>query len=335
MMIDIFTHVWPEKYLEAMNKKLVGSWHAQRGLGHAKAVSSLYDLDTRFRLMDKYPGLWQVLTISSPAVEDVTSPKDAIELSQIANDTMAELVFKYPDRFPAAVACLPLGDIEASVKELDRAIKDLRFRGIQLFTHSKRKPLDDPEFLPLYERMVYYDLPILIHPDRLQTVPDYEGETESKYLIWTILGWPLATSTAMMRLAGSGIFEKFPTIKFITHHAGGIVPFLSDRITGSNEFNEFRMHYRYEQHLTKTMTDYLKMFYADTAVYGTTSSLMCAYDFFGPEHLLFATDMPYDCQNGDKLIRETIRSVNEMSIPEKERKLIYEDNARKLFRLPK
>jgi predicted TIM-barrel fold metal-dependent hydrolase len=335
MMIDIFTHVWPAKYLEALEKKIVGSWLAKRGLGHAKGVSSLYDLDTRFRIMDKYPGLWQVLTISSPATEDITGPADAIELAQIANDTMAELVFKYPDRFPAAIACLPLCDIDASVKELDRAIKDLRFRGIQLFTHNKRKPLDDPEFMPIYERMVYYDLPILIHPDRLQTVPDYEGETDSKYLIWTTLGWPLATSTAMMRLAGSGIFEKFPTIKFVTHHAGGIIPFLADRITGSNEFNEFRMGYRYDQHLTKKMTDYLRMFYADTAMYGSVSGLMCALDFFGPERLMFATDMPYDCQNGDKLLRESIRSVNEMSIPENQRKMIFEENARKLFRLPK
>jgi predicted TIM-barrel fold metal-dependent hydrolase len=334
MMIDIFTHILPPKYLNSLEKKMLKNWHASRAMEHVKGVPTLYDIDERFRIMDKYPGLWQVLTIGSPAAEDITNPEDAIELSQIANDALAELVTKYPDRFPAAIACLPLCDIDASLKELDRAIKDLRLRGIQLLTHFNRKPLDDKSFMPLYERMVYYDLPILIHPDRLATTPDYEGETNSKYLIWTTLGWPLATSTAMMRLAGSGIFEKYPGIKFITHHAGGIVPYLANRISTSNEFNEMRTGYRYDEHLTRKMTDYLRMFYTDTAVYGCTSGLMCAYDFFGADKMLFATDCPFDCQNGDKLIRETIRSVNEMNISDIEKKKIYEGNARKLMRLP-
>ena len=334
MMIDIFNHILPPKYLKELNKRLLNSWHAARGLAHTESVVTLYDLEARFRIMDKYPGLCQILTIASPPLEDITQPTDAIELATIANDELAELVFKYPDRFPAAIACLPFCDIDASLKELDRAVKDLRFRGVQVFTHSKKMPLDAPEYLPLYERMVYYDLPILIHPDRLATTPDYEGEADSKYLIWTTLGWPHATSTAMMRLAGSGIFEKLPKIKFITHHAGGTIPYLINRITGSNEFNEMRMHYRYDQHLTKRMTDYLHMFYNDTAVYGCTSGLMCAHAFCGAERLLFATDMPFDCQNGDKLIRETIRSIHEMTISDAERKQIFEGNAKKMFRLP-
>ena len=201
-------------------------------------------------------------------------------------------------------------------------------------TDVNGKPLDSPEFMPIYEKMAYYDLPILIHPKREATTPDYEGEKESKYLIWTRLGWPHATSMAMIRLVCGGILEKYPTLKFVTHHAGGTVPYLVTRIGCLDEFNEMRMGYRYEQHLTKKIVDYLRMFYNDTAVYGNTPTLMCAYAFCGAEHMLFATDMPFDSQAGYRLVRETIRSVEEMDITDAEKKMIFEDNARKLLRLP-
>jgi predicted TIM-barrel fold metal-dependent hydrolase len=284
--------------------------------------------------MDKYPDLLQVLTIAAPALEAVTKPNDSVELAKIANDEMTELVMKYPERFAAAIACLPLNDIDATLTEIDRAIKELRFRGIQVYTDINGKPLDSPEFMPIYEKMVTYDLPILIHPKREATQPDYESEGESKYLIWTRLGWPHATSMAMMRLACSGVLEKYPTLKFITHHAGGTVPYLITRIGYLDEFNEMRMGYRYEQLLTKKIINYLRMFYNDTAVYGHTPTLMCAHAFCGAEHMLFATDMPFDSQAGYRLVRETIRSIEEMDIPDSEKRMIFEENARDLLRLP-
>ncbi len=334
MMLDVFTHILPPKYLEARDKKMAAGWMASKAAGYSQAVPTLFDLDTRFRIMDKYPDLLQVLTIATPPLEAIVKPEDAVELAKIANDEMAELVMKYPDRFVAAVAWLPLNDIDASLKEIDRTINDLRFRGIQMCTDINDKPLDSPEFWPIYEKMAYYDLPILLHPRREGKVPDYEGEESSKYLIWTRLGWPHATSMAMMRLVCSGVLEKYPNLKLITHHAGGTVPYLITRISCLDNFNEMRMGFRYEQHLSKTIVDYLRMFYNDTAVYGNTPSLMCAYAFCGADHMLFATDMPFDSQAGYRLVRETIRSIKEMDITEAERKKIFEDNARKLLRLP-
>ena len=76
------------------------------------------------------------------------------------------------------------------------------------------------------------------------------------------------------------------------------------------------------------------IFYNDTAVNGNTAALTCAYEFFGAERLLFATDMPFDSQLGDVSIRETIRSIDEMDISDSDKKKIFEDNARMLMRLP-
>ena len=334
MIIDVFCHILTPKYLDGRNKKALTGWSSSKGSAYVRAVPTLTDLENRFRIMDRYPELLQVLTIASPALETMTKPADAVALAKIANDEMAELVMKYPERFVAAVACLPLNDIDATLGEIDRAINDLRFRGIHMCTDIKGKPLDSPEFMPIYEKMASYDLPILIHPQRETTVPDYKGEEESKYLIWTRLGWPHATSMAMIRLVCGGILEKYPTLKLVTHHAGGTVPYLVTRIGCLDEFNEMRMGYRYEQHLTKKIVDYLRMFYNDTAVYGNTPTLTCAYAFCGAEHMIFATDMPFDSQAGYRLVRETIRSVEEMGITDAEKKMIFEDNARRLLRLP-
>ena len=119
-----------------------------------------------------------LLTIAGPNLESVLEPKDAAECARIANDEMAELVAKHPDRFCGACASLPMNDIDAALAETDRAIKDLRFRGVEIFTDHNGRPVDAPEILPLYEKMAAYNLPILLHPRRTNTTADYEGEAD-------------------------------------------------------------------------------------------------------------------------------------------------------------
>ncbi len=331
MKIDVFPHIIPPKYKEALYKKMPPN-APQREI--IDSFPSLYDLDIRFRILDKYEGLVQVLTIASPPLEDVVTPGDAVELAKIVNDEMAELVAKYPDKFIAAVACLPMNDIDATLKEVDRAITELGFRGIQIHSDINGKPLDSPEFMPLYEKMSHYDLPILLHPEiRTGKAADYPNETESKYLINLIFGWPYRTTLAMTRLALGGVLEKYPNLKVVTHHCGAMVPYFAERIPVSFMSREMR-GFRYEPRLTKPPIDYYRMFYADTAVYGNTPALMCGYAFFGADHMLFGTDMPYDTEFGDMFIRQTIAAIEQMDIPDSDKKKIFEDNARKLLRLP-
>ena len=172
LVIDVYSHVTPPKYKELISKTIPNF----RGFPDP----SLWDMDYRFQLMDHFEGLVQVLTVSLPSLDKVSDIEKAKDLAKCANDEMAELVNRYPERFVAAVASLPLGDIDASLDETDRAINDLRFRGIQINTPINDKPLDSPEFLPLFEKMHEYDLPILIHPQREPNQPDYKTLSESK-----------------------------------------------------------------------------------------------------------------------------------------------------------
>ena len=214
-------------------------------------------------------------------------------------------------------------------------MKDLRLRAVEVTSDIAGKPLDSPEFMPLYEKMVELDRPIFIHPSREMTTPDYPGEKFSKYRVWTKLGWPYSTGLAMTRLVCGGVMEKLPGLKIITHHCGAMVPFFAERIrVNFLTFEKFGASPKFGHHLTKRPIDYYRMFYADTATNGSTPALMCGYAFFGAGHMLFGTDFPYDAQLGDIFLRQGIAAIEQMDIPNSEKKKIFEENARELFRLP-
>ena len=153
-------------------------------------------------------------------------------------------------------------------------------------------------------------------------------------MIFHVFGWPYETSAAMTRLVFSGVLEKYPNLEFITHHCGSIVPYLEQRIIGAYDHAEMLRGAKYKQGLTKSPIEYFKMFYYDTAIYGSTPGLTCAYAFCGAEHLVFATDFPYDSQFGERYTRQTIHSIEQMDISNLDKKKVFEDNARKIMRLP-
>lgn len=333
MIIDVFAHLLTPRYLHERNSR-AGAGFGTQYAKYWRANPGLTDLDIRFRVMDQYPEVRQILTIAGPNVESITKPADAVECARIANDEMAELVAKHPDRFIAACACLPMTDVEATLGEIRRAIDQLGFKGIEIFTDINGKPLDAAEFLPIFELMQAYDLPILLHPRRTNSTPDYSTEDRSKFLVYTNFGWPFESSAAMARLAFGGVLERFPGLKIITHHAGGLIPFFHKRIELSWDFNIERMGYQTDgQTLSRAPLDYYRMFYCDTAIQGNTPALMCALEFFGADHIVFATDTPYDNELGTRVYRETIPAVDAMPISNADRRKIFEGNARRLFKL--
>jgi predicted TIM-barrel fold metal-dependent hydrolase len=299
--IDIFSHIMPPKYTAAFikrNDKLANSRELQ--------TVACVDLDMRLRLMNRYPEVLQLLTLSLPPIESLLSPRDALAVAQIANDELAEIVQTYPDKFIGAAACLPLNDMSASLKELDRAMK-LKLKGVQITTFINGMYLDDKYFWPLYEKMAEYDLPIWIHPCNQEGVDP-------------LLGWFHQTGDAMRRLVIAGVFNDFPKIKFITHHAGTMIPHAAGRIVWS-----FPEHYPN----IKDPLSHFRKFYADTVVNGNTSVLETATDFFGADHILFATDSPLGPEWG--LTSEIIRSVERMDIPNADKEKIFLENAMKLL----
>ena len=332
LKIDAYAHVVPPKY-----KNFLEDIAPRECEMKITPFPALFNFDVRFRMMEKFGNLVQVLTLGWPPIEDIAGPDKAVELSMRANDEMAELVIKHPDKFVAAIAVLPVNNMEAALKEADRAINDLRFRGVYLHTPINGKPLDSPEFIPLFQKMSEYKLPIFIHPMRPREHADYKTLPFSKYAIFSTFGWPYETTAAMTHLVFSGIMEKFPNLKVVTHHCGGMVPYFASRIEEFYDIGEMIVHDRetYEFTRSRSIIDYFKMFYADTALYGNPSALMCGFNFFGADNILFGVDTPLgDNQHGYRNYRQTIQAIEEMNISEVDRKKIFEGNARKLMRLP-
>src|SRR5699024_10591409 len=109
-------------------------------------------------------------------------------------------------------------------------VNQLGLRGVQIYTQVQGKPLDDPQFTPLFDRIAELGVPIQLHPSRGPDQADYKAEPASRYDTWRIFGWLYDTVAAMARLVFSGVFDRHPDIKILTHHLGGFVPYASERV---------------------------------------------------------------------------------------------------------
>jgi predicted TIM-barrel fold metal-dependent hydrolase len=332
MKVDAFCHVLPQPYYDRLQQ--ISTDRAANLLRRTAPIKSLYDMDERLRVIDPFDDYVQVISLAAPPIESLGEPELTTELARLGNDSMAELVEAHSDRMAGFVAGLPLNDVDASLEELERAIGDLGALGVQVYNHVNGVPFDDPRFEPFFARMAELERPIWVHPARNSSWPDYPTEDKSKYEVWWLFGWPYDTSAFMARLVFSGLMERYPGLKVITHHAGGMVPFFSGRVgPGMDSFGartpddeaellEGDMHGR--------PLDGFKRFYADTAVFGAPHALRCAYDFFGIDHMLFASDMPFDPIQGT-FIRDTIADIEALGLPEAEQKKIYESNAKEIL----
>ncbi len=334
MKIDIYNHVVPMRYLEMMKQH-------SKDAGIVKRMSNLrmlWDIEARVEMLDsKFPEVRQVLTLGLPPPELLGGPELSPELARIANDGMAEMVRKWPKQFPHFIASLPMNNVPAALEEMDRAITKLEARGVQICTNVAGKPLDEPEYFPVFERATRkHEVAIWMHPVRPGTRADYVSEQKSKYEIWQVLGWPFETSVAMARMVFSGFFEKLPDMRLITHHCGGMIPYFSGRAEtlwaqlGSRSADE-----NYEEvlrRMSKKPIEYFRMFYGDTVLGGSASALRCGLEFFGADHVVFASDCPFDPEGGPMFIREGIRSIEDLKLPEADQRKIYFENAQKLLR---
>jgi predicted TIM-barrel fold metal-dependent hydrolase len=336
--LDIFPHIFPREYFERMKAIAESNPGLAAALKRWMHIPVLWDLDRRIRMMKRWPGYQQVLTLSMPAIEFLGTPEETPALARLANDGMHEIVQRHNDLFPCFVASLPMNNVAASLEEMDRAIGSLGAKGIQIFTNVNGRPLDEPEFFPIFERMVKkYDLPVWVHPSRTAKFADYPTEQKSKYEIYWLFGWPYETSAFMARMVFSQMFEKLPQLKIITHHLGAMAPFFVDRIGyGMDQFGTRTTDEDYEgllKRMKKRPLDFFRMFYGDTSVNGSASAIRCGLDFFGVEHVLFGTDCPFDPEGGPLFIRETIKALDQMALKPGDRRKIYFGNAMNMLRL--
>ncbi|WP_109463919.1 amidohydrolase family protein [Albibacillus kandeliae] len=326
MIIDIYTHLFPKRYLA----DLVAS---SAGLGSLTArmnqVPEVSDLDARFREMDRHGDYRQIIALPHPVLEEVATPEVAARLARLANDEMAEICRAHPDRFPAFVATIALNDVESAVAEIDRAVNDLGARGIQIYTNVAGRPLDLPEFEPVFAAMARHDLPIWLHPARTAAMTDYAGEAKSRFEMWWCFGWPYETSVAVSRLILSGLLDRHPRLKLITHHLGGMIPFFDGRVGPGMAYLGSRTADEDYSGMIATLKrphlEYFRMLHADTAMFGGTSGFPSGFDFFGAEQIVFASDAPFGP------IDASIEALARYPLSDSQRHAVMQGNAERLL----
>jgi aminocarboxymuconate-semialdehyde decarboxylase len=324
-MIDAYAHIVPPRYLARLERHLE-SWQPSERVklyrSWLREDVVLGDLDARWRLLERFEGYRQVLVVGVFPTEEL---KDPYDIARAVNDELAELVRDRPDRLAGFAAELPCNDVDASLTELRRAVEELGAVGFQLHTHVQGKPLDDPSFEPLFALAEELDVAIWLHPARSSIWPDYLTEPESKYGIWWSLGWPYETAAAMARLVFAGHMERFPRLKILTHHGGGMIPHFSGRLDAVQTDDQQEA---FDTVFKRPPLDYFRMFYADTAFFGAPHALRSSVEFFGADHVLFGSDMPL---GGPDVVPDTLADIRSLNLDPSDERKILEGNAQRLF----
>lgn len=325
MRIDVYAHLLPP----TLRRAVLGGASSSPDLVNWESLRPLCDLGDRLRSLDEHAIDVQFVCTPSPPLESLFSPARAQELAVLANDGMAEIVGEHPRRF-RGIATIPIVDPEWAVGELRRSVLELGLAGPLLYTHVNGRPLDSPHLAPFWQELETLDVPAWLHPDRPRTTGDYRGEADSRYGLFLVLGWPYETSMAMARLVLSGIIARHPRLTIIAHHGGAMIPFFHRRI----EMNYQRAGQRRIPALDDDAVDIprdLRRFYVDTVLQGASAALAGAIDFFGPEQVMFATDMPFGPEDGRQFALGSISSVEGLGA--EHRTAIFSENARRLFKI--
>ena len=329
--IDAHTHFTPLRYLDAAERQegrpfVLSEFYRQ--------ISPLYDAKERLNLLD-HNEIGIHILVPLPWIE--AFPKIAhdrrlaAETARLVNDEIATIVAAEPKRF-RGVAALPSVDPEAMVSELHRAIKELGFVGAYVPVGPTVKRMDHPDYEALYKTIVELDATLWLHPSR-PPLPDYVNERDSQFLVWQTIGWPLDTTTAMHRIVFSGVFDRHPGIRIVTHHHGGFVPYYAPRMVGGWAAFE-KGGAPMPTTISKPYIDHFKKFYCDTACDEFVPKVLeMALDFFGPERVLFGSDAPFGVANGQHFTTEVLRSIESMAVPDHVRDGLLSGNAKRVLKI--
>jgi aminocarboxymuconate-semialdehyde decarboxylase len=330
--IDVYTHLVPPGYLDRL-EQLVPSGSLPRFIAR---MPGLVDVETRLQALDGFEDYVQVL-VPAPGLQLGVARRDpatAVELVREHNDELAAITSEHADRFVGFAACLPLHDPDASVFELGRAVRELGALGVQLETMVHGVPLHDPLFDGIFAAAAALGCAVWIHPGRCH---DVVNDGVASYALQQIYGSPHDTAVALTRLIVAGHLDRYPNLRVIAHHGGGMIPHFSGRVGPyiSRIGPTLDPSYGHaEARLRKPLADYFRMFYADTAMYGAPHAVRCVVDFFGPDRVLFGTDAPSDAVAGTDFIASTIADVEEVLGPS-EQEQVFEANALAVLGLPK
>ena len=306
MIIDTHFHAFPGRFLDL----LPDAQNDVRGVGF-RAFDHREYLD----VMDKYGIDIGVLSNTGGRIEKSGRVR-ALELCKILNDAFAEAHAKYPQRF-MAFARLPMADMDDCVRELERCYKELKMHGVMMPTNVAGKYIDEAEFKPFLDALAAENRPLFLHPANAPCQSNWD-----KYSLHQKILWPTDSTLAISRIVYAGIYDRYPDLKMIASHLGGMILLYLDRLNW-REGNPI---------CKEEPEEYFKKIYYDTAGPIRATFIKLAYDTVGADRILFGADYPH-ARGGrdDQFYPMTLKEMEELDIPKADKEKIYYLNAKGLF----
>jgi predicted TIM-barrel fold metal-dependent hydrolase len=291
--------------------------------GGALLFERLYDLgDRRIADMDAAQIDVQVLSLTSPGTEQL-DPAEAGSVSRQVNDILAKAIQKHPTRL-YGFAALPTPDPPAAAAELERTVREYKFKGAMINGHIRGRYLDDQFFWPILERAESLGVPIYIHPT-LPPKPVIDASYGGFAPAITELfagpgwGWHIETAVHILRLILGGVFDRFPRLQVVIGHMGEALPFMLPRFANMPQ-DVIK--------LRRPVAAYLRenVHYTFSGFNFTPTFLDLLLEV-GVDRIMFSADYPYASM-------ERARSfLEQLPVSAADRERIAHGNAEKLFGL--
>jgi predicted TIM-barrel fold metal-dependent hydrolase len=285
----------------------------------------LLDFDsTRLQAMDEAGVEKVLLSLTTFGIQAIADRYKAQDTARTVNDFLAEQVRAHPDRY-VGMASLALHDPAEAVRELNRCVTKLGFKGVmingysQIDTDDNLLYLDNPRLTPLWEALTALDIPLYLHPRPSHNAVQYDSHPELTGAAW---GFAPETATHALRMVYSGVFDRFPTAKLVLGHLGEALPFFAWRIQHGINFSP-------NGRITKKrLSDYFaENIWVTTSGNFSTQALHCTLLTMGSDRILFSNDYPYEDY------AEGAEFIDTVPISESDRRKIAYSNAKTLYKL--
>ena len=319
MIVDVHAHYFPKAYNDILMR--IGGRSLPEAARPITARPMREDdpsgIPTRLQQMDDAGVRMQVLSpAASPPYADKEA--DAVAAARLINDSYAELAAKFPGRF-AAVVSLPLPHIDAALREMERGLDQLGMLGVSMTCSCFDRSTAEAEFEPLYAEMNRRGTVLNYHPIQNGICSPMIND----YRFTVSVGASLEDSAIVLHLIARRVPERYPNIKYVVPHLGGIIPMLLQRLDNQAP--------RQHPDLPERPSVTARRFYYDTVGHGSQAALLCAWKAFGADQLVAGSDYPVLLPF--ETYRQTFHYIRESSLPAEDIDRILDHNAQTLFGL--